>query len=685
MTANQKLDLHTNETWKAKCDESIRLVPTSEWDFRLGPPFLHLNEKVDGRLTERGWIEIGYDDSNWHRAVTRSMETKMSPMLDARRLTPRPIPALPEISRSFDNAVTCRGDANLEQWCNLLCSQTPIHLAQHTTALVEVESSVLTTGFLELKCVVGEGGVEGTPAKIRMLCAESYENEMDNGQPRSKENRSNFTSGKLYGPTDSYTCHPGPIINCYEPFWWRTFRYIRLEISTGTNPLTINSFTYRSTHYPLNIQTEISSTPYINQMWEISLNTVRNCMHETYEDCPFYEQNQFAMDSRSQILFTYLLSRDDRLARKTIHEFYASRRDDGLVETHFPNPGRSINIPQFSLYWILMIYDHMVYFADATLVKRYVGTVDDILNHFDSRVNGIGLVGRFDEESWPFIDWVAQWVHPGKGFKNMGIPKAYNECGAATFNSLAYAMVLQHAAELCEYIGRVSTANEYRRRAAAVNASVNSHCFDKDLGLYLDGPGAIGQHSQHVQVFAVLAGAICGKDAKRLMRMTILQSSEMNLARASFAMSFYVFRAVSLVDIYEEVWDSLLSPWRKMISDGLTTWAESESMVRSDCHGWSATPMYEIARELAGVGPATGRFGYGYKSLTVRPRVTLVSSMNATFIVGDDKTVKIAWDEQGVVKIKCSEATELNIVIRGASQTVKFVKGQEQNFQYNKE
>lgn len=77
-------------------------------------------------------------------------------------------------------------------------------------------------------------------------------------------------------------------------------------------------------------------------------------MHETYEDGPYYEQNQFAMDTRSQMLFTYVVARDDRLARKGLRELHASRclDDDGLVSTHFPSAGRAIRIPTFSLFWV---------------------------------------------------------------------------------------------------------------------------------------------------------------------------------------------------------------------------------------------------------------------------------------------------------------------------------------------
>ena len=105
-----------------------------------------------------------------------------------------------------------------------------------------------------------------------------------------------------------------------------------------------------------------------------------------------------------QILFAYKLSRDDRLARRCIREFYASRCDDGLLETHLPVPFRIVSILQFSLYWILMIHDQMGYFNDMMSVRQYIGTIDGIPDHFHCQLTPRDPVGCFDNEAWPFID-----------------------------------------------------------------------------------------------------------------------------------------------------------------------------------------------------------------------------------------------------------------------------------------
>ena len=108
-------------------------------------------------------------------------------------------------------------------------------------------------------------------------------------------------------------------------------------------------------------------------------------MHETYVDCPYYEQLQYIMDTRSEILYTYAVSADDRLARKAIAEFSRAQRPDGLLNCSYPN--KTVNvIPGFALYYILMVHDHMMYFGDAELVKSVLPVVRRILDFFEERV-----------------------------------------------------------------------------------------------------------------------------------------------------------------------------------------------------------------------------------------------------------------------------------------------------------
>lgn len=550
-------------------------------------------------------------------------------------------------------------------WRQLLSGDSTVDIRPNSTHWVEIESSSLTTGFLDLFMTSNATDSTTSAPRVEILCSECYETSMEAFTRRTKGDRTDCENGVLYGMTDTYTLHKGS--NHYSPFWFRTFRYIRLTIITteSSSPVSINSFTYRSTHYPLEVRSKIQTSDILTRkLWDISVNTLRNCMHETYEDCPFYEQNQFAMDTRSMILFTYLLSGDDRLARKAMQEFYATRREDGLVETHSPSSGRSTNIPTFSLFWVLMVWDHMVHFGDEALVRNYIGAVDGVLDYFHQRINpDTGLVGRFDEDTWAFVDWADGWATPSRGFWGIAVPPAYYKTGSATYHSLVYAYVLSKASELCRFLGRDDTSREYLERRDQLIEAVKRHCFDEKTGMFLDGPGTHSEVSQHCQVFAVLAGAISHDEAKVLLRRSILQREEHGLVKASFALGFYVFRAVSLAGVYEECWDTLIQPWEKMIADNLTTWAESGSMMRSDCHGWSASPVWEIGTEILGVkvksqeyldrvvrrGLADGQDGKDLAAVEISPRRRLVRGHISAHIlvVGDgaDDTVSVEVDE----------------------------------------
>ncbi|ESZ94911.1 hypothetical protein SBOR_4703 [Sclerotinia borealis F-4128] len=581
--------LHTNSTWKTTNDQKTALLPSSTWDLRLGPCFLNLNEEVHAGIMLSGWEEVEFDDACWKDSEIRTMKRKMSPMLDSRKLTPRPIPHLPEISRRFDNAITCSNNSSLEDWNKLLQKDSPVKLEASTDTEFDVP-------------------------KIQILCAESYENDMDAGQPRTKEDRTNSKPGNYMGQLILISVtSPGP--------------NVIMNLSDGAHSDTFGSL-----------------TPLVDKLYSTSVNTLLNCMHETHEDCPYYEQNQFSMDTRLQLLYSFTISCSNILARKTIHEFYASHRDDGLLETHFPNPGRSMNIPQFSLYWIFMIEDHSLHFCDFKFVKQYLGTIDGILDHFSDHLNEIGLVGQFEEEgTWPFIDWVKEWFTPAR-VSSLGVPKAYFETGAATVNSLVYAMALKSASVLCEALLRNDTANEYLDRANAIIRAVNEHCFDSSNGLYLDGPGANCSRKRGIWTCKCI---ICD---------IILHVPSRGQSRNLW-----------------EVWEELLGPWKMMLDQNLTTWAESESMVSSDCHGWSATPMYEIMREIVGIKyPATND---DERCLTtiVEPKFDLVNQIKGTFVTGEGGSIDVSWENPGSVKLRSSNESRVKLILKGVFYDVKLV------------
>jgi alpha-L-rhamnosidase len=120
-----------------------------------------------------------------------------------------------------------------------------------------------------------------------------------------------------------------------------------------------------------------------------------------------------------------------------------------------------------------------------------------------------------------------------------------------------------------------------------------------------------GIHSQHTNIFGILTGAIPEDDQKEIMENVLKDRS---LIQATIYFRFYLFEALKKVGMEEE-YTSMLGSWERMLENGLTTFQEGDYKDRSDCHAWSASPLYHFLTLVAGISPAEP----GFQSVLIRP------------------------------------------------------------------
>lgn len=611
-------------------------------------PLMILEERT-GEEKTAGWKLAGYDDREWQQ-VKRYHVFEISGAVSPGNLNPRRIPSMRKDNRRFVGLHgSSRTDRSQAEWERMLAGNGSVRIPAGSTKTMEINAGELTTGYLSLRIRGGE------KADVRILTSESYvqrKNEEENNPAKlpCKKNRCDWENGYLHGFTDTY--HVGGYGNeerteDYEPFWFRTFRFIKITVTTGEEPLEIVGFDYKETGYPLEVKTWVrTSDASLEPVWDISLRTLKRCMHETYEDCPFYEQLQYAMDSRSQILYTYMVAGDDRLARNCMDDFRRSQRYDGMLNCSYPTYEPNI-IPGFSVYYILMLYDHMMYFGDKEFLRGHMGAVDGILEFFHRNLTSQGLVGKVGgmntrEAYWSFIDWTSQWD------QTTGMPSAGLQ-GPITMESLLYVMGLTSAADILEYLERRDTAKEYRSRAAAVRAAVNRYCTDEN-GMYLDGPG-VREYSQHCQVFALLTDTVSVELGRKYLKQTLENPKE--YAQCSVAMAYYLFRAMEKAQIYEET-DKIWNLWRQMVKNNLTTCVEDSVGERSDCHAWGALALYELPAVVLGVHPGAP----GYQTIEVAPQTGYYQWAEGE-VITPWGMVKVSWNRKKNGQIeRCIEYPE---------------------------
>ena len=474
----------------------------------------------------------------------------------------------------------------------------------------EYDAGIYTTA-LPILTLEGEPGAE-----VKVLYSESYLVRGENG-------------GFYKGPRDAVYTDPEAAFSGeyvyydvvripesgraeFTPFWYRAFRFVRLEISGRVN---VFRFAYQPYFYPFPKEGFFrSSDNNLDKMWEVSVNTVKCCAHEIYIDCPYYEQQEYDMDSCLEMLFTQRMISDPRLPLKGVTDLARSQIFNGMLQANYPSTMTQI-IPDFTLFWIIMLREFIRYApANGETVRQassFLGTVDKALESFEifrDRDNH-GLFGA--NPYWDFVDWVPGWM--------AGITPGGPEGEPLTVSSMIFTAALRNAAEIAEYCGRRARAAEYRERAEAMAATIREYCFDKEAGLFRNTP-ARREFSQHTSLWAVLAEIVAGDEAKELLERTL--DDRQDIARCSFSMGFFLFRAIEKAGIYDKYAPKLLTGWQRMLDNHCTTWCENPDSPRSECHGWSSAPSYELSAMVLGAFPAEN----GYKKLRIRPHLFVLDT-----------------------------------------------------------
>lgn len=580
--------------WKARLDSSFSLVKGNIKNEFMGA----MSEHIDCNQTDLDWKGLDFDEKGWEEArvklpASHEKFRQAVGLMDKLHLYPRPIPLLQEKEETALQEVG-------SQWF----SEGKCFVMPHERVQVLLTTEALCNGYLRF------GFSGGKNSRVAIHCFEKFYSEKEHIK------RDDYIHGEIYGDpqTDSLILDGREFV--YEPFWYRTLRFLRLDVETAEEALEIRIPVIRETGYPLGAVNQVSSSAaWVKDLWDICLRTLENCMTDGYMDCPFWEQMQYPMDTRLQALFTYATGGDIGLVKKAMWEFHCSKHPSGLIQGKAPSSFPQI-ISTFSLHYIFMIKEYIDHTNDTEEIRKYLGDVDDILTYYDShRESTYGLVGQIGH--WPFVDWQKAWSSHG------GIPNALDH-GPSTIINLMYAYALEQAACICEAVGRKGTAEEYRCRKSDIMEKIQKFCYNEERCLYREGP-EFEEYSQHAQSWAVLCG-MCGKEeASRVMRAAFEEDvtpGNEKIIPCSFSTSYELFRACEAAGEYGLTYQSM-SRWIGLLEEHCTTCPEIPDYdSRSECHAWSSLPMYEMICAMAGVHiqrDKTVRISPNFKEIEVLP------------------------------------------------------------------
>jgi alpha-L-rhamnosidase len=468
---------------------------------------------------------------------------------------------------------------------------------------VLLDRKTLTTAYPQLTVSGGKG------ARIHLTYSEAlYDKEKHKGDRNDVDDR------VALGIADTFLPDGGEH-RTFEPLWWRTWRYLDLDIQTADEPLQLESLAAMFTAYPFDERASFQSPDAdLAKVWEISWRTARLDAHETYMDTPYYEQLQYIGDTRVQALISYSVTGDDRLARQAITAFDESRIPEGVTRSRYPS-SLPQTIPTFSLIYIGMLRDYWMYRPDADFVRSKLMGERSVLHWFGQYEQPDGLLREVPW--WSFVDWVSSGEIP-----------TYDQNHESCTTTLEYLGALNDAQVLEKNLGDSTLATRYQERAAHVRAGLYTKCWNRERGLLADNPDQ-KNFSQQTNILGVLYDVIPKESQQKVLGelLAIEPGTTPNgILSASYYFRFYLARALEHAGMADEYLGSI-KPWRDLLPLHFSTWPEIPGNTRSDSHAWTAHPIYDLLTLVAGIEPEAP----GFASVRIAPHLGNLTSLTATY------------------------------------------------------
>ncbi|MEX0745702.1 MAG: hypothetical protein WD118_08870 [Phycisphaeraceae bacterium] len=470
--------------------------------------------------------------------------------------------------------------ADVEQWQRLLTERQPLQVPANTTVRVIWDLEDYYCGFAQLLLSGGAG------SDVSFEWAESlYEVDEQDRRTRRKGDRDQVEGKMFFGFGDRFL-NGGGEQRAYQGQWWRSGRYVRLTVRTTDEPLRVEQMAVLETRYPWEDRSQWGSDDAgLSPITKLAVRGLQACMHETYMDCPYYEQMMYVGDTRIQMLVGYVCNADRRLARRSIELFDWSRWRTGFVAERYPSEPFQLSLT-FAMLWVAMVRDYAWWCDDAAWVRRRMVGVRCLIEHFLPLLNDDSLLAELP--GWSFVDWVpGVWVNGNPPDGGTGVGSVVN---------LHFVLALHEAAALERAYGEPANARRYDELADRVAHAVVSKFWDAASGCLADDP----QHahfSEHAQCLALLTGVLDDDQAAAALRRLITGE---NMARASVYFSFYLLETFYRSGQGDRLF-AQLEPWRRLIAEGLRTPVERDSSGRSDCHAWGSHPLFHFHASLAGI------------------------------------------------------------------------------------
>lgn len=613
--------LFTDNSWLCIQDKSYSPVKVQISGYYVSGP----GEKVDMSRHISDWKESDCDTTGWVKAKAGTAghpkNFSGNSLSNAHSLQPS---ILPQMELKYERLCAVRGDGGLKLAAAFPAQKASFTIPANQNVEILLDQSYLTNAFFSMAFSGGKG------SEIHVGYTEALYEPSDKPWALGNKGNRNEVEGKTFIGREDIILPDGKSGREFTTLSWRTYRYVKLSVTTAEEPLSIDDLYGTFIGYPFQLNASLDTDDKeLQDMLSIGWRTARLCAIETYMDCPYYEQLQYLGDTRIQALISLYNSGDDRLVKNFFRLSDISRSPEGVTMGRYPSSSSQYITP-YALSYVYSLHDYLRYGKDSQFVMDLLPGAEQILHYFSRFQQEDGRLK--DLPGWNFSDWV---YTPSWSFG--AAKKGADGCSILMDLQLLYGYQLM--SEMEAFNGNASNAKIYSDRAEKLAASIKASYWSPEKGLFADRSEK-DNFSQHANSLAIICGLVEGEQAKAIGQKLL---DDQSLSPCSVYYKFYLHEALvkaGLGDHYME-W---LDIWRENISLGLTTWAETSDVqgTRSDCHAWGASPNIEFFRTILGIDSDA----VGFSKVRIEPHLGDIKKIGGT-MPHPDGQISVSYKSDG--------------------------------------
>ncbi|MGX6447606.1 family 78 glycoside hydrolase catalytic domain, partial [Patulibacter sp. S7RM1-6] len=431
----------------------------------------------------------------------------------------------------------------------------------------------------------------------------------------------------------------------------RVFRYV--EIRNAPEKITKDNLKALALVYPFDEKTATfaSSDDRLNQVYDLSKNTIEALNLNFYTDSWTRERTNYEADAYLQQLSSLYLMEDLSLGRYSMNYFKGNR----TWPTEWP------------IYVVLAVHDAWRQTGNVEQVEDYYADLQKKLRP-DWLEASTGLVrkdqgsnGCSSQTDCDIVDWPTS---QRDGF----VFRPYN-----TVINAIYYRGLRDMAAMATAIGRDDDAADYTAQADRLREQINAKLYDPETGRYDDGLAAdgttrTGHASLHASAFALAFGVPEQDQAKKVADYVASRGMACSVYCAAFVVKG-LYDGGNGEAALKALTDEGKSSWMNMIRLGagstMEAWDPSQKSNLTYSHPWAASPAFNVPSGLFGIQPIEA----GYETFRVRPQPgsldharatvpTVKGTIGAAFDHGDGGALRVAADVPGNTRADVAVPTD---------------------------